>query len=288
MENGVLLVAHGKPAYWEEAVTLARSIRRASPSLPIAIASDLDVVAAMWRQQGFDMFVRYDFRDCGGVSFKMRLDEITPYTGATLFVDSDSICYSDIAGVFDAFAGEDFVALGGALGECHWFDDSAAIRREFGYESFPFFCGDFYLFRQTERARGVFTVAREIERRYRELGIRPLGGWCNDEPVFALAMQRHGIPAREGVGDWIVGMQVQHLRSLALDYPGGRATGMLGDRRIEPRLVHFQAHRSQPTYCRQKYLVHHPDGWWSREIASRAVGLAESISHRARRRLTWR
>jgi hypothetical protein len=288
MKSGILLVAHGKAAYWDEAVTLARSIRRFSPNLSIAVASDLDVCEASWRRDGFDAYVPYNFRKCGGVSFKMQLDLISPYPDATLFIDTDSICYADISSVFDAFAEDDFVALGGSLHECDWFEDSSLIRQIFGIQSFPFFCGDFYMFRRTARTQSVFAMARDVVHRYREVGIRPLGGWCNDEPVFALAMACHNIQAKEGVGEWIVGMQVQNLRSVVLDYSRGRAVGMLQNRRINPRLVHFQAHRSQPTYYRQRFLVRHADGWWNRVVASRIVGLAESLSHRGRRWLASR
>jgi hypothetical protein len=124
MNSGILLVAHGKPSYWDEAATLARSLRYRSPQLAIAIASDLNVPEKQWRRDGYDIHVPFDFRECGGVSFTMQLDRIAPFRDAALFIDSDSICYRDISGVFDAFAAQHFVALGITLTGCHWYEDN--------------------------------------------------------------------------------------------------------------------------------------------------------------------
>lgn len=285
IDNGILLVAHGKPSYWDEAATLARSLRIRSPQISIAIASDLTVPEHKWRRDGFDLYVPYDFRECGGVSFKMQLDRITPFRDATLFVDSDTICYRDIGRVFEAFSTHSFVALGKMLSDCHWFEDIAVIRREFGCEPFPFFCGDFYLFRHTEKTAAVFTTARDIAGRFRSLGIKPLGGWCNDEPAFSLAMTTQGIPASPGVGDWIIQVAHSGVTRVDLDYAAGTARAVLSGTTVSPRLVHFSAHRSQPLYFRERYRVRHPSpAAWSGSLAH-VVGAFQSAHYRARRRL---
>ncbi|MGB8853815.1 MAG: hypothetical protein WCC69_09640 [Pirellulales bacterium] len=285
MNRGILLVAHGKTSYWDEATTLARSLRRHSPQLTIAVASDLDVPEAQWRRDGYDIYVPFDFRECGGVSFKMQLDRITPFADATLFIDSDSICYRDISAVFDAFAGDDFVTLGTVVTSCHWFKDNSLIHREFHCDSFPFFCGDFYLFRTSIKAAAVFDTARERARRYRALGIIPLGGWCNDEPAFSLAMLEHNVPISSGVGDWIIQVAHEKVTDIDLDYAAGRARAVLDGVGITPRLVHFSTHRSQPLYFRERYRVRNPaNNWWNR-VAAQGVGSLESTRYRLTRRL---
>ena len=98
-------------------------------------------------------------------------------------------------------------------------------------------------------------------------------------------MQHHGIAAREGVGDWIVRMEIDDIENLVLDYEGGNARASRRGRSIHPRVVHFHSHRSQPLYCREKYRVRNPSGWWSREVASRVVGYAESFTLRLKRKL---
>lgn len=285
MNSGILLVAHGKQSYWDEAATLARSLRYRSPHLAIAIASDLNVPEQQWRRDGYDIYVPYDFHEYGGVSFKMQLDRITPFRDATLFIDSDSICYRDISGVFDAFASQDFVALGSTVTGCHWYEDNDMIHQEFRCDSFPFFCGDFYLFRHSRFSEALFNTAREIAANYRSFGIKPLGGWCNDEPAFSLAMLHHGVPISAGVGDWI--LQVVHpgISRLTLNYAAGEANAVLDGAMCAPRLVHFSSHRSQPGYFRERYRVRHPSLAWYNQIAALAIGPIASTYYRLRRRL---
>jgi hypothetical protein len=284
-DRGILLVAHGKRSYWDEAATLARSLRRHSPQIPIAIASDLDVPESEWRHVGYDLYVPFDFRKCGGVSFKMQLDRITPFRDATLFIDSDSICYRDISEVFKAFAAADFVTLGTTVTSCHWYEDNAMIQRQFRCDSFPFFCGDFYLFRRSATSDAVFNTAREIAADYRALGIKPLGAWCNDEPAFSLSMLQHNVPISPGVGDWIIQLVHENLTDLDLDYVAGHAHAELGGVTITPRLVHFSTHRSQPLYFRERHRVWNPaTGWWNR-FAAHGIGVMGSTRYRLTRRL---
>jgi len=285
-DQGILLVAHGKQSYWDEAATLARSLRRYSPGVVIAVASDLDVPERQWRRDGYDLYVPYDFRDCGGVSFKMQLDRITPFRDATLFVDSDSICYRDISGVFDAFASHDFVTLGTIVTSCHWFKDNSLIHHEFRCDSFPFFCGDFYLFRTSQNATAVFDSARELAGRYRELGIKPLGGWCNDEPAFSLAMLQHGLPASPGIGDWILQVVNPGVTQIDLNYAAGDAKAVLDGALVAPRIVHFSSHRSKPLYFRERYRVRNPSRTWWNRVLAHGIGSLASTHYRLNRRLS--
>lgn len=285
MKSGILLVAHGTPAYWDEAATLAKSLRLRSPGIAIAVASDLNVSESRWRADGFDAYVPMDFSDCGGVSFKMQLDRITPYEDTTLFLDSDSICYRDVSRVFEEFAFADFVTLGKMLPSCHWFEDSAAIRQEFDCDLFPFFCGDFYLFRKSSTTKAVFETARDIARRFRSLGIKPLGEWCNDEPAFSLAMTTHGVPVRPGLGDWIIQIAHADVSRVVLDYTNGDARVHLNGEEATPRIIHFSAHRSQSLYFRERYRVRHPSRTVWNELVAHGVGAIGSVGYRVRRRL---
>jgi len=287
-DYGILLVAYGHPSYWDEATTLAKSLRCHWPSARIAVASDLAMPERRWRSDGFDCYVPFDFRDCGGVSFKTHLDRITPYRDATLFIDSDTICYRDISGVFDAFSEREFVALGKTLPECHWFEDSAAIRREFSCDVFPFFCGDFYLFRPSATVARIFDTARDIAGRHKTLGIKSISGWCNDEPAFSLAMHTHGVmPSPIGM-EWILQLVRLGIRDVRLNYSCGHSQAVVDTIPISPRLVHFSAFRSKPIYFRERYRVRHTSALpWDALIASGA-GYVGSTYYRLRRRLVRR
>jgi len=235
MTSGILLITHGKPAYWDEAVTLAKSLRLRSPSVPLAIASDLSVSEAIWRSAGFDAYVPWDFRACGGVSFKMHLDRIKPFRDATLFIDSDTICYRDISSVFEEFSSREFVALGKTLPACHWFE-ATAIRREFSCDTFPFFCGDFYLFRPSATASRIFDTARDIAGRHKSVGIKSISAWCNDEPAFSLAMAIAGVSGSEGNGEWIVQVARSGVTGVDLNYANGKARVEFHGTPVTPRI----------------------------------------------------
>lgn len=286
--NGILLVAYGNRSYWDEAATLARSIRRLSPQLALAVASNLGIPEADWRAAGFSKYVPFDFTGCHGVGFKTRLDQMTPFSGATLFIDSDCICYSDISGVFQFFAGQQFVTLGREIEACHWFVDSIAIRRTFNVQSFPFFTGDFYLWQRGDEASSVFRTAREIESEYHNLGINYLGKSVNDEPIFSLAMVRHDLHACKGVGDWILQMQAEGVTDWDIDYSQLRAMATFRGGLCQPKLVHYQTHRTQPLYCREKFLVTHGGRGIVGKRFADVFGWGESLSQRFSRRLASR
>lgn len=284
-DDGILLVAHGKPAYVGEAFICARSIRRFAPDVALALATDLTVPECVWRDAGFTHFVPHDFRDCGGLAFKLRLDRITPFTGATLFIDSDCICYGDLSSVFEAFGQQDFVTLGFPLADCHWFADAEKVRRAIRVREFPFFTGDFYLFRRSAVSEAIFAKAVELEGDYDTLQIHRLGRLMNDEPLMSLAMAATGVQACVQDGGWIMQMQSQGLTRLHLDHSRALATATFCGNRITPKLIHFQTHRSQPIYFREAWRVRHPRPCVCEALASHGVGYWHSARYRFQRRV---
>lgn len=285
-DNGILLVAHTKKSYWTEVATLCRSIRLTSPGIPVALATDFDLPEKAWRTAGFSHLVRADFSTLAGVAFKVRLNSLSPFTGKTLFLDSDCVCYRDITGVFDAFAGESFVAIGYAAQPMHWFDDLIAIQRRFGVEDLPFIIGDFYLFDRSFLADNIFAEAERIAHDYRSYGIRPIGKWANDEPAFSLAMIQHGINATPGAGEWIARMHNQSLRVQSLDFTKRCAAIELEGSFRSPAIIHFGVFRTQPIYCEQKFLVNYGDSLGRAALPmATAIGQVESFFERGRRRI---
>lgn len=286
MNRGVLLVAHGRQSYWEEACTLARSIRVTSPNTVISVASDLGVPEPTWRAAGFDAYMPYDFRECSRLTFKMHLDRITPFTDTTLFIDSDSICYRNLDEIFDAYSGHDFVTLGRNVTESYWFRDSARLRRDFCTDAFPFFCGDFYLFRKSSRAKQVFESAREVMANYDALGINPECGHFNDEPCFSLAMVQHGLTALPGRGRWIAHFSDPSFADQRIDFSREQSQIMFDGVSHRCAILHFGVFRTQPIYFREKYRVHAaaPPSALT-DACAYATGHANSFVERAWRRL---
>jgi len=283
-EDGIVIVAHSKASYLAEAATLAKSIRRFSPTVPIALITNFDIPDRTSRTAGFSRVVQRDFTSFPGLEFKLHLETLSPFSGSSLFLDSDSICYGDISPVFTAFSGKEFVALGKPLKDCHWFQNAARTMGSFGIHQFPFFCGDFYLFRRTPLTQQVFASAREIAGRYDALGINRLGGILNDEPVLSLAMAKHGIEAEPFGSRWILQMQAQQLDHVDLDWTIPKAHAVLAGTTVCPRVVHFQAHRTRPVYYRETFLIHTHGSRFSSKTLSRVIGNFQSLLARASRR----
>lgn len=283
--DGIVLVAHSRDSYWTEAATLAKSIRRFSPDVNLALVTNLAVPEPVARAVGFTHVCRHDFTTLQGLEFKLHLDSLSPFSGTTLFVDSDCICYGGVAGVFDEFAGKDFVALGRPLTACHWFADATKTMASLGIREFPFFCGDFYLFRKSPLATRIFTAARDLAQRYDDLGINRLGRMLNDEPLIALAMAKNGVAAQSSVTSWILQLQAQHLSGVNLDYAASRAEALVAGAMVRPRLVHFQVQRTRPVYFRERFRVAtHGDPWTARWLAP-AVGFWQSLLFRTTKRI---
>lgn len=284
-DNGVLLVAHTDWSYWTEAAALAKSLRRFAPAMPIALVTNLPVTERDRVTAGFSRVVHRDFSSMPGLEFKWHLDEISPFRDITVFIDSDSICYGDISSLFTAYNDKDFLAFGTPLTDCHWFENAAQTLSTLRLREFPFFCGDFYLFKKTDLARSVFGQAREFADIYDKLGIRRLRGKMNDEPLVSLAMARCGVGGEPNGADWILQMQAMDLKGVQLDYAAACARGDVAGRIVAPRLVHFQSHRSSPVYFREKFLVHSSFGDKTTRFVSPAVGLIQSVMFRAIRRI---
>lgn len=288
-EDGVLLVAHSSGSYFEEAATLCRSIRTVDPRVNVALATDLDITPSKLASAGFCDVVRADFSACRGVAFKVRLFDLTPFAGRTLFIDTDSICFGSLANVFEAYPDTPFVTLGRHVDTCHWFHDPEAIKRQYHLDGFPFFIGDFYLFDRSSTARDVFAAARRIAESHDAYGIVSIGPGPNEEPCFALAMVEHGLAAMPGRGRWIAHLPDPSFVAEHVDFSRRVARIRFEGVEQECAVLHFAAFRTQPIYYREKFRV---DTGWRPSVVSdlcaEAAGQIGSCWDRTRRRVLRR
>lgn len=284
--DGVLLVAHSSISYLEEAETLCRSIRLVDPRVNVALATDLDIPPERLAAAGFCDVVKADFSTCRGVIFKVRLFDLTPFSGQTLFIDSDSICFESLAPVFDFYRDVPFVTLGRQVETCHWFRDPEAVKRQRRLKNFPFFIGDFYLFDRSEKARRVFATAASIAENHKAYGIAPIGPAPNEEPCFALAMAEHGLEAMPGRGRWIVHLPDSSFFAERVDFSRRVARIRFEGAEHNCAVLHFAAHRTQPIYYREKFRVN--AGWcpsFMGDVCAQMAGHIGSFWERARRRI---
>lgn len=168
---------------------------------------------------------------------------------------------------------------------CHWFLAAEETLAALGLREVPFFTGDFYLFRRTPKAEAVFARARALVPRIDELKLSRDFGSVNDEVMLSLAMAQEGLSAIENAPPWIMQMQHWYMTGCTLDYSRPLAECMVHGKLVRPVLMHFQTHRTQPLYHRERYKVQHFPGTWMTPGCAVAAGLAGSVAERAARRL---
>ncbi|MBN8600698.1 MAG: hypothetical protein J0M26_06705 [Planctomycetes bacterium] len=254
-ESGVLLIAHGRPAYLKEAAALAISIKMFSPHTPVALASGFDSLSPF--EGVFDHVIPVEKELRKGVTTKLWLDKLTPYRGTTLFLDTDTIVFGEL----DSYVSRDdwgFTAFGRMYPTVHhWFSSPEVHARKFGDQLVPCFVGGCYLFTSGTESARVFSTARSLLPKYRELGIEPLDnrtGSCNEEPLLALSMMEHGIVCRDEVDGPTFNMTRAVYRDLSSHALVNSQRYTIGD--IPRPALHFQAYRRQWRYrCLQFQLL---------------------------------
>jgi hypothetical protein len=247
-ESGVLLVAHTSPAYVAEAVAMAWSIRHNSPGISVSLVTD--VLDPHLPAGLFDQVVAYDFSGKGGVSFKVWLDEMTPYPGTTLFLDSDAFVFRSLEPLFEKYAQHPFTALGRNVARArHWFQDPEFVKEKFGMSEVPFFIGDFYMFDRSEDSQRVFEIARTLFDQYDDLGIKRLYGGKNEEPLFALALHFCGIKVTGRKASEILALEnVKDVSDLETNVLRGLAHCIVNGKKEEPIIIHYGTFRWLPDY----------------------------------------
>jgi len=122
-----------------------------------------------------------------GFSTKLHLDKLAP-EGQTLFIDSDCLVYGNLLPVFRKFKRNAVSVIGGYISDGEWFGDVAATCKRFKVERLPKFNGGVYYLENGEKAKGVYQLARQLEKEYDEIGFVRLRERPNDEVIIALAM----------------------------------------------------------------------------------------------------
>lgn len=251
MDKCILTIATGKQLYVDMAATLARSyrVRNDATKVPFVIATDnlchIPADVSQWVT-----VVKVDPAKHGhGFGTKLWIDQLSP-AKRTLFVDADSLIVGNVSPMFERFAGRPVGVIGGSISGGEWFGDLGSMLRRFNLARMPKFNGGVYYLERGAIANSVFARARDLERRYDEIGLVRLRGLPNDEPLVALAMAMHGLESlpddRTLLGDLY---SCPELRRLSVF--GGKATlrnppsahrrhcgwSPVGD--AQPLIVHF-------------------------------------------------
>ena len=188
----VLTIATGKKIYVDLAVNLARSFLWWHPGsdikfqlvtdqpnlVPVDIASKIQIIPIRPGELG------------EGFSTKLFLDRLAT-EGCTLFIDSDCLIFGKLDSVFEIFKGHNVSVVGSYIAEGKWFGDIKAVCSKFNIQHMPKFNGGMYYLERGETAAAVYETARELEKKYDEIGFERLRNIPNDEVLMALAMQLH-------------------------------------------------------------------------------------------------
>lgn len=193
-QRNIITIATSKKLYVNMAVNLARSFLWWHPqsSIHFYVVTDhpefipsrlLDKIRIIEVKPG----------ELGeGFSSKLHLDHLVP-AGQTLFIDSDCLIFGKLDELFEKFKGKKVSVLGNYVSDGEWFGDIKKICDDFRIPRIPKFNGGIYYLEKGETANKVYELARDIEKKYDEIGFQRLRNRPNDEVIMALAMQLTGM-----------------------------------------------------------------------------------------------
>jgi hypothetical protein len=194
----VLTIATGKKMYLDMAVNLARSFFWWHPDTDIQFQLATD--QQEYIPDGIRSKIKIIYIKPGelgeGFSSKLSLD-LLANTGQTLFIDSDCLIFGKLDNVFELFNGHAVSVIGGYIAKGEWFGNIEKICKQYHIPHLPKFNGGIYYLEKGEQATAVYQTARELEKKYDEIGFIRLRNKPNDEVLMALAMQlnkQHPIP----------------------------------------------------------------------------------------------
>jgi len=250
MENAVFTIAVGKPLYFRMACALARSFRlwHCGSDIDFFLATDADRASLPADLSDLNIIPLEPGQYGGGFSPKIHLDKIAP-ADQSLFVDADCLCAGSLAQAFSAFRGHAVSVIGREVTDGEWFGDVAAVCRQFKIPAMPRFNGGVYYLERGRICEQIYETARELERRYDEIGFVRLRGHPNDEVLVSLAMALHGQEPIPEQGD-IMNSLLAGPGGLELDVFSGRVllrnpkghpkhNPWYDLEEMRPRLLHF-------------------------------------------------
>jgi hypothetical protein len=239
MTRSVITIATGKELYVRLAINLARSFFwwHKDTDINFILVTDLDLVLPA------DLTNKVQLKHINadevgtGFSSKLYLDKLAPQ-GQTLFIDSDCLVFGNLNWLFERFKGHAVSVVGNYMTDGEWFGNITQIRHAFNLPHLPKFNGGIYYLEKGEKASAVYGTARDLEKRYDEIGFVRLRNKPNDEVLMALAMQLH---------DQQPVIDDNTIMSDPQAYPGDFHVNVIignrwlsnGKKKISPVIVHF-------------------------------------------------
>ncbi|RYE55900.1 MAG: hypothetical protein EOP48_09180 [Sphingobacteriales bacterium] len=188
--RNVITIATGKRVYVDMAATLARSFLwwHKDSDIRFYLVTDNESFIPADIKDKVELLLVNPGELGEGFSTKLYLDKLAP-EGRTLFIDSDCMIFGDISPIFTAFEGKDVSVVGNYISKGEWFGDIGKICKDFGLKKIPKFNGGIYYIEKGDLAARVYEKARELEKKYDEIGFLRLRGKPNDEVLMAVSME---------------------------------------------------------------------------------------------------
>jgi len=243
LSRGFLTIAFGPARYVEMAVGLCRSLKFHNPKACVALVTDR---VRPRLPDLFDHVIPLDTRLGTGVEQKLQVDRYSPFD-QTLFIDSDCLVFANPETLWDLYATANGLGVKGwaYLGpdDAHYgVQDMASLLRACGVSRMGALNTGLFYFDRSPAAASVFSTARALAARAAELGLKRFKTAAfADEPVFALALEKNGIPMMPWDGGTAMSTATApDLQGLsAIQVHAGRRSLIRYATPTEPVVLHF-------------------------------------------------
>jgi hypothetical protein len=126
-----------------------------------------------------------------GLEFKLHLIDIAP-TEKSIFIDADSLIYSDVSFLFNMFNTGQPSVIGLKVTEGEWVDeDIKAACLEFGLDYVIRYCGALYYLIKNTAGKQIFDYAMSLHQSTRRFQRNEKTIY--DEPIMALALSKYRV-----------------------------------------------------------------------------------------------
>ncbi|MCL2704792.1 MAG: hypothetical protein FWE72_01105 [Spirochaetaceae bacterium] len=237
-EKGILTLAIGKK-YNKMAKYLAYSCILHSPTLPRAIITD----DCEYFKELYDVTIQYSADMGDPFNVKLKLQHYSPFF-ETLFLDSDTLVYTDLRFMYEYFGSQSIVYTGTCLKEGKWyFKEISNVLKDYNIPWVGKLNSGIFLFRKDETGMNVMNYAAELRENHRGLDIPFVGkNWLPDEPFLAIAFGKYGqLPKTDfgRLGRSFIGK----TKKIKLDITKGISSFIKSGESVFPAVVHFTGDR---------------------------------------------
>ncbi len=193
MNKTIVTIATGKQLYTKLAVNLARSFFwwHVDSDIRFKLITDQPNCLPVDLKDKVKLHIIQPGEFGKGFSSKLYLDRFAE-DGQTIFIDSDCLIFGKLELLFERFKNHDVSVIGSYIKEGEWFGDVKNVCLKFNVPHLPKFNGGTYYLEKGTKAASIYQTARELEKKYDEIGFIRLRNQPNDEVLMALAMQLHG------------------------------------------------------------------------------------------------